>query len=76
MLDRLWDRVPRLAERVEEALDWIEADPPDQRAVRRVFTNGVRAVTVTGGGETWVVFWAEAGDNVGHVLAIAEETSI
>jgi hypothetical protein len=31
---------------VEEALDYVEADPPDPRAKRRRFTNATWAITV------------------------------
>ena len=58
-LEGLWDRLPKVAEAIEEALDWIEADPPDPRAKRRRFTNGMWAITTMTGDEEWLIIWEE-----------------
>jgi len=75
-LDALWARNEKLAERIEEVLDWIEADPPDMRARRRLFTNGMWVVSVSGGGEDWTVVWEEETPGEPYVRLIAETTSI
>lgn len=58
-LDHLWDRNEVLADRIEEGLDWIEADPADIRAKRHGFTGGKYAFEVTYELQTWIVVWAE-----------------
>jgi len=65
-----------LANAGEEALDWIEADPPDARAKRRVFSNGMRVIGVFAGGEEWTVVWDEETPGQPVVRLIAETTSI
>ena len=59
-LDQLWDHNEILADRIEEGLDWIEADPPDIRAKRHGFSGGQYAFEVTYALQTWIVVWAES----------------
>jgi hypothetical protein len=66
---------PRVAGAVEDALDWVEADPPDPRAKRRRFTNDMWAITVHVGRE-WLVIWDEPTANRPVVRHIGEATSL
>lgn len=75
-LDTLWDRAPRLADRIEEALDWIEADPPDVRSKRRAFSNGMWVISIHAAGEDWTVIWDEDQPGQPVVRLIAETTTI
>lgn len=75
-LRTLHDRHPRVADAIEDALDWIAADPPDPRAKRRRFTNGVWAITVYAGGEEWLVIWEEPTPDEPFVRHIGESTSL
>jgi len=75
-LDTLWNRNDRVADAVEEALDWIEAEPPDPRATRRRFSNGIWVVTVHAAGEDWTILWEEPDPGRPVVRHIAETTSI
>ena len=52
-------RTPRLGERLDEALDWIEQSPPDIRAKRRSFSNGRFYIEVTYADEDWLIIWTE-----------------
>jgi len=58
-LDSLYDFDPEAAERIEECLDWIEADPVDVRAKRTQFTNGMKAIRRTVKGREWLILWDE-----------------
>ena len=51
------DRIPALCARLDETLDWIEADPPDIQARRRAWAAGKLGVEVTGGGEEYLIVW-------------------
>lgn len=73
-LDALWERAPKLADRVEEALDWIEAGDP--RARRRAFAGGRWVIAVSGAGEDWTIVWAEDPPGQPVIRLIAETTSI
>jgi hypothetical protein len=75
-LDTLWSRNERLADAVEEALDWIEADPPDVRSLRRRFTNGIWAVGVRAVGEDWTILWEEPEPGCPVARFIGETQSI
>lgn len=75
-LDRLWERNEHLADAVEEAMDWIEADPPDVRAKRHRFANGMWAIQVRAGGEEWTLVWEEDTPGEPVVRVLAETTSI
>ena len=44
-LEDLHRHMPRVAARIEDCLDWLEADPVDPRVRRRQFTNGMRAIS-------------------------------
>ena len=67
---------PRVAEGVEEYLDWIEADPPDVRAKRRRFTNGMWAIVREIDGSAWVVLWDEEVPSEPTVRHIGETASL
>lgn len=75
-LDGLWARNENLADAVEEAMDWIEADPPDVRAKRHRFSNGMWAVQVRAAGEEWTLVWEEEEPGEPVVRLLAETTSI
>jgi hypothetical protein len=65
-----------LADAVEEALDWIEADPVDPRATRRRFSNGIWVIAVRRGDQAWTILWEEPAPGHPVVRHIAETTSI
>jgi hypothetical protein len=67
---------PRIADAMEDALDWIEADQPDSRAKRRRFSNGMWAITVYAVGQEWLVIWEEPTANRPVVRHIGEATSL
>ena len=73
-LDRLWDNDEILADRVEEAVDWIRDG--DARAKRRGFAGGIYLIEVRGGGQDWSVLWEEPETGIAYVRHIAESTSI
>lgn len=75
-LDGLWSRSEKLANVIEDALDWIEAEPVDPRAKRRRFSNGMWAISVHGAGEEWLVIWEESDPGHPVVRLIAEATSL
>lgn len=75
-LESLWRRLPKVAEAIEEVLDWIEADPPDPRAKRRRFTNGMWAVTRMVSGEEWLVVWEEPDPGRPVVRHLGESISL
>jgi hypothetical protein len=75
-LDSLWLRNEQLADAIEEALDWIEADPPDTRAIRRRFSNGIWAISVHSTGQEWTVLWEETSPDQPVVRFIGETESI
>lgn len=74
-LDGIWERNERLAGAVEAVLDLIEQDPPDPRVKRRLFTNGMWAVPVVGGGEEWTLIWEEDPPGQPVVRLLADTTS-
>jgi len=61
-LDAHYDRDPNGGARIDECLDWIEAEPMDPRAYRRMFSGGVRAISRDVNGEEWLVLWEPDGD--------------
>jgi hypothetical protein len=65
-----------VAARIDEVLDWIEADPPDPRAKRRRFSNGMWAVSATIAGDEWIVLWEEDEPNHPVIRFIGESSSI
>ncbi|MHB8188433.1 MAG: hypothetical protein ACYDDU_20655 [Dermatophilaceae bacterium] len=67
---------PRIAATVEDALDWVEADPPDPRAKRRRFANSVWAITVYAAGQEWLVIWDEPTANRPVIRYIGEANSL
>lgn len=72
-LDAVWTRSERVAGRLEEALDWIEADPPDVRAKRRRFSNGLWVIAVREAGEDWTILWEDVEG--GPVVRLIDETT-
>jgi len=58
-LDELWSRNESFADRIEEGLDWIEADPPNIRTKRHGFASGHYGFEITYALETWIIIWAE-----------------
>jgi len=75
-LEGLWDRLPKVAEAIEDVLDWIERDPPDPRAKRRRFTNGMWAITTIVGYEEWLIIWDEPEPNLAVIRRIGESASL
>lgn len=61
-LDELYDRAPNVAARIDECLDWIEAEPMDPRAYRRMFSGGIRAISRAIDDVEWLVLWEPDGD--------------
>lgn len=61
-LDELYDRDPETAARIDECLDWVEAEPMDPRAYRRMFSGGVRAISRVIREEERLVLWEPDGD--------------
>lgn len=76
MLESLHATAPHVAERIEECLDWIEVDPPDIRARRRCFTNGMWAIVGSVDGSDWVIFWDEDEPGRPVVRHIGETASL
>jgi hypothetical protein len=73
-LTSLWARLPRVADGLDEAVDWIEAG--DARARRRRFSNGMWAISRVLGGTEWLVLWEEDPPGVAVVRHVGEATSI
>jgi len=62
-LDGAYARTQVLGDRLDEALDWIESEPPDIKAKRRAFTGGKFGIEVFAIGEEWLIIWAESDTN-------------
>lgn len=75
-LDSLHARLPKVALAIEELLDWVEADPPDPRAKRRRFTNGMWAISRMVVGEEWLVIWEEPEPDRPVIRHIGESISL
>lgn len=75
-LDSLHAQLPRVAAAVEEVLDWIEAEPPDLRAKRRRFSNGLWVVVRPVDGDEWIVLWEEDPPGQPVVRFIGESVSL
>lgn len=75
-LDSLHATLPKVAEVIEECLDWVEAEPIDPRARRRRFSNGMWAIVRSAGGSDWLILWEE--EDPGHpvVRFIGETMSL
>ena len=58
-LDSAVARNSKLGERLDEAIDWIEADPVDVRAKRRAWSGGRFGIDVSGGGEDYLIIWED-----------------
>jgi len=58
-LDDAYDRNAKLGESLDEALDWIEEEPPNIKAKRRSFAGGKYYIEVRFGDEDWLIIWAE-----------------
>ena len=75
-LEDLHRHAPRVAARIEDCLDWLEADPVDPRARRRQFTNGMRAISPIIDGDEWLILWDEDPANTAVVRFIGQSDSI
>lgn len=75
-LEDLHRHTPRVAARIEDCLDWLEADPVDPRARRRQFTNGMRAISPIIDGDEWLILWEEDPPNTAVVRFIGQSDSI
>ncbi len=75
-LEALHNSFSGAADLIEEALDWIESDPPDVRAKRRRFTNGMWAIVRSFAGSDWLVLWEEDSDGAPVVRFIGETASL
>jgi hypothetical protein len=75
-LDWLHATLPEVAGKIEECLDWIEADPIDPRAKRRRFTAGLWAILRPGAGSEWLLLWDEEQAGRPVVRFIGETTSL
>lgn len=75
-LDSLHSTQTRVAAAVEECLDWIEADPVDQRAKRRRFSNGMWAIVRTVAEDEWLVLWEEDPPGQPVIRFIGETASL
>jgi len=62
-LDAACARDPLLGERLDAALDWIEASPVDLRAKRRSFSGNYFGIEVRCGDEDWLILWRENPDD-------------
>lgn len=71
-LEDLYTRFPRVAEMVDESLDWIEDD--DVRSRRRRFSNGMWVIVRAYADSEWVVVW-EMDGTVAAVRFIGESGS-
>ena len=74
-LDAAWMRDEKIGERLEEALDWIEASPPDPRARRRRFSSGIWAIALMIAGEDWLILWEDHPDTP-QVWFIGESSTL
>jgi len=75
-LEDLHRHAPSVAARIEDCLDWLEADPVDPRARRRQFTNGMRAISPIIDGEEWLILWEEDPPNTAVIRFIGQSDSI
>lgn len=75
-LESLHRENPRVAQRLEECLEGIEAEPVDPRAKRRQFSNGIRAITPVVAGEEWLVLWEEDPPGTAVVRFIGQSASL
>ncbi|MHB8341656.1 MAG: hypothetical protein ACYDB7_10855 [Mycobacteriales bacterium] len=75
-LTSLHATLPKVAEVIEVALDWIEADPVDPRAKRRRFSNGMRAIVRPAADADWLILWEEDPPGQPVVRFIGETASL
>lgn len=75
-LDSLHASLPAVAKAIEQALDWIEADPVDLRAKRRRFSTGMWAVVLPAAGSEWLILWDEDDPGQPVVRFIGETASL
>ena len=74
-LDAAVARNPRLGERLDEAIDWIEDDPPDVRSKRRAWAGGRFGIDVHGGGEDYLIVWEDTRPHP-RVLYVADPSRL
>lgn len=71
-----YDSIPFVAAvRVDEILDWIEADDPLRRHKPALYLDGQWAVSFRALGVAWVLIWEVDGD-VAAIRHIGQVTSI
>jgi hypothetical protein len=75
-LDSLHATFPRVADAIEECLDWVEADPVDLRAKRRRFTNGMWVIVRPIADSEWAILWDEIEPGHPVVRFIGETGSL
>jgi hypothetical protein len=74
-LTALYAHNPKLADAVDEVLDWLEAEPVHAHAKRRRFADGMWVVSVIRAGGDWTLLWEEQSGTI-YVRALVETTSI
>lgn len=72
----LYGRDPHIAARIDQCIDWIEAEPMDPRAYRRMFSNGVRAITCVVGSEEWLILWEPTDAGIDYVRFIGQSDAL
>jgi hypothetical protein len=75
-LDSLHNTMPKVADAIEEALDWIEENPVNPRATRRRFTNGTWAIVRSVAGGEWLILCEEDPPGTPVVRVIDETVSL
>lgn len=67
---------PSIATAMEEALDWIEADPVDPRVQRRQFSHGTWAVVRLVADAEWLILLDEDPPGTPVIRFIGETASL
>ncbi len=75
-LDGFHATLPRVAEMIEECLDWVDVEPVDTRAKRRRFSNGMWAIVGSTAGSDWLVLWDEVEPGHPVIRFIGETASL
>lgn len=74
VLNHLYGSDPHIAARIDECIDWIDTEPMDPRAYRRMFSNGIRAITREVDGEEWQILWEPDGSGIDVVRFIGNSS--
>jgi len=72
----LYSSDPHIPARIDECIDWIEADPMDPRVYRRMFSNGVRAITSVVSSEEWLVLWEPTDSGIDYACSIGQSDAL